>query len=41
MVTPEDNRRIVFSNGMLRGSNGEIINGGHICPSSGVGEMLL
>jgi len=39
--TPEDKRRIVFSNGILIGLNDVIERGGQLCPSSGVGEILL
>jgi len=40
-VTPEDKRRIVFSKGTLMGLNGWIPIGGHDCPNSIVGEILL
>jgi hypothetical protein len=39
--TPDDRRRIVFSSGILIGLNEIIDIGGHICPSSIVGEILL
>jgi len=41
ILTPEDNRRIVFSKGILIGLNEIIEYGGHICPISIVGEILL
>ena len=40
-VTPEDSRRIVLSKGILMGLKGWIERGGHLCPNSIVGEMLL
>jgi len=40
-VTPEDRRRIVFKRGILIGLNDLIETGGHLCPSSIVGEILL
>jgi hypothetical protein len=40
-VTPEDRRRIVFSSGILIGLNDLIETGGHLCPNSIVGEILL
>jgi hypothetical protein len=39
--TPDERRRIVFSRGILIGLNEIIDIGGHICPSSIVGEILL
>jgi hypothetical protein len=41
MVTPEESNKIVFSNGILIGLNELILVGGHICPSSMFGEILL
>jgi len=41
METPDDNRRIVFNRGILIGLKDLIDKGGHICPNSTVGEMLL
>ena len=41
METPDDNRRIVFRSGILIGLNEVIDRGGHICPNSTVGEILL
>jgi hypothetical protein len=38
---PDDNRITVFNKGMFIGSNILIPFGGHIIPSSGVGESLL
>lgn len=40
-VTPDDNNKMVLSNGILIGLNGWIERGGHLCPSSTVGEILL
>jgi len=40
-VTPDESRRIVLSSGILIGLNGWIDMGGHICPNSTVGEILL
>ena len=40
-VTPEDRSSTVLSNGILIGLNGWILLGGHTCPSSTVGEILL
>lgn len=40
-VTPDASRIIVFNSGMFRGSNGVTPFGGHICPISTEGEMLL
>lgn len=40
-VTPEERRRIVFSKGTPIGLKGVTPIGGHLCPKSGVGEMLL
>jgi hypothetical protein len=39
--TPEERRRMVFSSGILIGLKELIDIGGHICPSSTVGEILL
>jgi len=39
--TPEESRRIVLSSGILIGLNEETERGGQLCPSSGVGEILL
>jgi hypothetical protein len=39
--TPEDKSKIVFRRGILIGLNGLMEIGGHICPSSTVGEILL
>jgi hypothetical protein len=39
--TPEDRRRMVFSSGILIGLKELIDMGGHICPNSTVGEILL
>jgi len=39
--TPEDRSRIVFRRGILIGLNALILIGGHSCPSSTVGEILL
>jgi hypothetical protein len=39
--TPDERRRIVFNRGILIGLNEIIDIGGHICPSSIVGEILL
>ena len=41
MVIPDDRRRIVFIRGILIGLNDVIDRGGHLCPSSTVGEILL
>lgn len=41
ILTPEDRSRIVFKSGILIGLKGMIDFGGHICPSSIVGEILL
>ena len=41
MDTPDDNKRIVFRSGILIGLNEVIDKGGHICPNSTVGEILL
>lgn len=38
---PEEIRTNVFNNGTFNGLNGLIIFGGHSCPSSIVGEILL
>lgn len=38
---PDDKRIRVFSSGTCRGLNGVIIIGGHLCPSSMFGEVLL
>ncbi len=40
-VTPEERRRIVFRSGILIGLKEVIDRGGHLCPSSVVGEILL
>lgn len=40
-VTPDDSKMIVFSSGMFSGSKGVIPFGGHNCPISTEGEMLL
>lgn len=40
-VTPEDSRRMVFKRGILIGLNELMDTGGHLCPSSAVGEILL
>jgi myosin-crossreactive antigen len=39
--TPEDRSRIVFSSGILIGLKDMIDRGGHACPNSTVGEILL
>jgi hypothetical protein len=39
--TPDDNKRIVFRRGILIGLKELIDRGGHICPNSTVGEILL
>lgn len=39
--TPDDSNKMVFSSGMLIGLKELIDIGGHICPSSIVGEILL
>jgi len=41
METPEDSNRIVFRRGILIGLKEVIDRGGHICPISMVGEILL
>jgi len=41
MDTPEERRRIVFSRGILIGLKELIEWGGHACPISTVGEILL
>lgn len=38
---PEDNRIVVLSNGICKGLKGVIPLGGHIIPSSILGESLL
>jgi hypothetical protein len=40
-VTPEESSRIVFSKGTPMGLKGVTPYGGHLCPRSGVGEILL
>ncbi len=40
-LTPEDNNRTVFNNGILIGLKEMTIKGGHNWPSSIVGEILL
>jgi len=40
-VTPEDKSRMVFNNGILIGLKELISIGGHCCPSSMFGEILL
>lgn len=40
-MIPEESSKIVLSNGILIGLNEEIIFGGHLCPSSTEGEILL
>jgi hypothetical protein len=40
-VTPDDRRMAVFSNGICSGLNGWIPVGGHVDPSSIVGDNLL
>lgn len=40
-VTPDDRRRIVFKSGILIGLKDLIDTGGHLCPNSIVGEILL
>jgi len=40
-VTPDDSSKIVFRRGTLIGLNELIWYGGHVCPSSKVGEILL
>jgi len=40
-VTPDERRRIVLRRGTLMGLNELIWKGGHVCPSSSVGEILL
>jgi hypothetical protein len=39
--TPDESKRIVFRRGILIGLKELIDRGGHICPSSTVGEILL
>ena len=39
--TPDDRRMIVFRSGMFIGLNGRIAAGGHVCPISTFGEILL
>jgi hypothetical protein len=39
--TPDESRRMVFKRGILIGLNAVIDRGGHIWPSSTVGEILL
>jgi len=39
--TPEESNRIVFRRGILIGLNESMDRGGHIWPSSTVGEILL
>jgi hypothetical protein len=41
MVIPDDRRRIVFIKGILMGLKDIIDIGGHVCPNSTVGEILL
>ena len=41
MEIPEDSKIIVFMRGTLIGSNGSIVFGGHMNPSSTVGAILL
>jgi len=41
MVTPEEISRIVFKRGILMGLNEFTDKGGHICPNSTGGEILL
>lgn len=41
ILTPDDRRRIVFNKGILIGLKDEISFGGHICPISTEGEILL
>jgi len=40
MVTPEDNKIIVFNNGKPQGSNGLIFCGGHTHPISIAADKL-
>lgn len=40
-MTPDEIRIIEFSRGILIGSNAKIICGGHACPISMFGEILL
>jgi len=40
-VTPDASNTAVFSRGTLNGFRGVIPDGGHIQPSSGVGDKLL
>jgi len=40
-VTPEDKSKIVFIRGILIGLKAKIVIGGHACPNSIVGEILL
>jgi hypothetical protein len=39
--TPDERRRMVFSSGILIGLKELMDTGGHICPNSTVGEILL
>lgn len=41
ILTPEDNNKIVFKRGILIGLKEMIEDGGHACPNSIVGEILL
>jgi hypothetical protein len=41
IVTPDANRIAVFSRGICKGLNGKIPVGGHVDPSSIVGDRLL
>ena len=41
IVTPDERSKIVFNKGTLIGLKERIDIGGHVCPSSMVGEMLL
>jgi hypothetical protein len=41
MLTPDDKSKIVFKSGILIGLKEIIELGGHICPNSITGEILL
>jgi len=40
-VTPEERSKMVLSRGILMGLKKITLWGGHACPNSGVGEILL
>ena len=40
-MTPDDSSRMVLRRGTPMGLKGVIPIGGHLCPRSGVGEILL